>query len=425
MKSIFQLMLAVFLGGIMANAVGADPMITTGVTYAVLQTQNLVRLPQGVLFTSVDVSALTPYAGQNEKSLLWTMVNSMSAAMDLIVRPNIKNKLRIGKLNVSNGTRPFSSTEEFGTGDLAYTDRFLDVSAGKREMLIDVEQYSQEYLSEFLMAGSAANKSKTEQIPFAAWTFDKIMKAVGAEINNKTTWSGFDKNDAVPFDAGDAYAVGDYVTFTVSGRTEWFKCLTITVAGESPATTPAKWQNVTAEAITKGIGTILAEEIAGGGLTVTTTSAISSGALAISEMKKMFRAMPIAYRDGGVIINCSFTDFDFLVDGIDDIAKYAEYDRTATEARINIKYLYLPGSMRKCIVKPATWNTSRRLVAGPLAMVNGEARNAALLLGTDLLSDFNGVSLKESNLWDLKVGLKFRLGFQVANLEEIKVSSQV
>jgi len=419
MKFLLNIFIALFIGQTVGLATGVDPTVATLSIGALMMVPK--QLPSGVLLSSVDVSLLTAYSGKNMKELLFTLVNQMEAALDFVVMPNVKNKMRIGKLNVSSGTRPFSSTEEFLGDDLSYTDRFLETFPGKRELLIDVEEYTQTYLSEFLTPGSGANKSKSADIPFEAWTMDKIVKTVAAELNNKTTYAGFDKADAVLFDAGDTYAEDDYVRFTVDGVVHWWKCVTATTAGQTPVTHAAKWQKVDAEAITKGIGTLINEEITAGKIVPVTGVTITTGATALAAFKKLFRAMPITYRTGGIIINCSYTDFDFLIDGIDDIAKYAVYDQTSKES---IRYVYLPGSQRQCIVKPSTWNTSRRLIAGPAKVINGEYRNAALYLGTDLLSDFNSISVKESNLWDCKVGIKFRLGFQIANLEEIKVGDQ-
>lgn len=418
-KLFLSLTMALFLGNTIAFATGIHP----SVPFAVVTGLQLVpkQMVLGAIYTNPDISALTAYAGKHQRNLIATMINSMDAVGDMIVMPGIKNKLRIGKLNVADGTRPFSSTEEIGTGDLVYTDRFLDVFPGKREMSIDVEEYIQSYLSEFMPTGSSAQQTRASQVPFASFTWDRIVKSVAAELNNKTTWAGFDKSDATAYSGAATYTAGDYITFAQGGITHYWKCVTNTSAGESPDSAAAKWQKVNAEAITTGLGTLIADEITGSNITPVSLGAITSGAEALAAFKELYRSFPTVYRNAGIIINCSWTDFDFLIDGINEEAKYVRYDQSAIE---KIGGVYLPGSMNKCIVKPATWLTTRRLVAGPLTRVNGQYKNAALLLGTDLINDFGQIETKESGLWDLKLGIKFRLGFQIANIEEIKVGDQ-
>jgi hypothetical protein len=347
------------------------------------------------------------------------MINMLDAVNDMMFYPNIKNKLRIGKLNVADGVRPFSSSEEFQSNDLQYTDRFIEVQPAKRELLIDTEVYRTTYLSEVLTPGTGAKK---KEIPYAQFTWREVFKAMWAEINDKTVFDGFDKADAVAYSEAATYNVGDYVTFTQSGVSHWWKCLTNTAAGEDPTDTPAKWQKTTAEAITTGFAKLIADEITATNLTAESIGAIDATAgVAKGAFLEMFRSMPQVYQKYGIVINCSFTDFDFLTDDLESITKYTRDDVTATDAA---NYRVLPNTNGRCIVKPATWITGRRLIAGPAKKVNSQWKNQALILGTDLLSDMNQISMKDTELWTLKAGIKFLLGFQIANLEEIRVNDQ-
>jgi hypothetical protein len=421
LKFLLSAIMAIFLGQTIAAATGLDPAIPISGLLAYQLIPKMV--PVGSFLSSPDVSALVAYAGKNQRGLINTLVNGMDIASDIVVMPGIKNKLRIGKLDVSTGTRPFSSIEEFASlSDLNYTDRFLDVFPGKREIQIDVEEYTQTYLSEFLSIGSGAGQTKVSQVPFAAWTWRRVVESIGAELNDMTAYFGFDRSTAVAFAGGATYAAGDYITFTQAGQVRWFKCLATTSAAESPDTTAAKWQNVTAAAITPGIQHYLDAEIAGSNITPVSLGAISSGATALAAFKALYRSMPVVYKNRGIVINASYTDVEFLVDGIEDAAKYVIYNKSGSET---IAGVMLPGTFGKCYVKPATWlGSSRRLIAGPSVRIAGELRNSGLLLGTDVLSDQAQINIKEPDLWNLKAGVKFRMGLQIANVDEIRVGDQ-
>lgn len=373
---------------------------------------------------AADVSALVAYAGTHEAELIWTLLNGFDIANDIRVIPQLKSKHNLPKLTVGDGARPYSSTTEFKTGDLQYTDRTLEVRVGKRELLIDIEDYRGSYLEEFLPNGALGAKGQQNQnnIPFAAWTFDKVSKKIAQEINDKTAYNGFLKSAAVAFDAGDAYAVGDYVTFTVSGITEWFKCVTITTAGQTPLTHAAKWQNVTAEAIAPGIKYHLDAAITAGDIVETSTGVVNSASTALEAFKKLYRSAPVAFKNNGIVIHAPYTDYEYLLDGIEDkLSKYTREDVTPNDTTGG---LYLPGTNRKCIVKPASWlGTSRRMIAEPWMMQSNKIKGSNLVMGMDMMGDMNTIATK-ANLWGVEVGYKIVIGFQICDTDALWVGNQ-
>lgn len=407
-----------------ASVIEVDPLIAFGGISTLLAVSALFGSPVGsVLNSSVDISALTAYAGKNYKQLITTMVNGLDFLNDVMLVPNVKNKLRLGKLSVSEGARPFSSTEEFLENDLIYTDRFLEVSPFKRELKIDPEEFRPTYLSEVLTPGTGANK---KEIPFAQFTWMKVFEKLWAEINDNTAWLGFDKSDAVAFSGAATYTAGDYIIFTPSGSTvsQYYIALAGTSAGESPNSAAAKWQKVTNRALFKGFGTLISEEITATNLTEVAIGAITGTAgVARGAFKALFRSMPQAYQNSGVVINCSLTDFNFLMDDIEDISKYTRPD-VSQGSGFAPNYLVLPGTNGRCIVKAASWITGRRLVAGPMMRVGGQVKNGALVFGTDLTRDWNEISIKDTDLWTLKAGIKALGGTQIDNLEVIRVNDQ-
>lgn len=418
LKSILSLFLLAFSISI---ASGVNLAYTTPAVFVGAFLVQYSQLPMIAAWDNVDLTAISRYATKFQRQLITTMINGLDVLNSIMLYPGVKNYTKLPKLVVGNGFRPYSGTTEFGTKkDLVYSDREIKTEAGKRELLIDPEDYRATYLSEMLSPGSGANK---KEIPFAQFTMQKVIENLQREINDMTVWYGFNKADAAAWDSGTAYAAadGDYVTFTVDGRTEYFQVITDTTAGQSPATHPAKWKNVTAAAVVKGFGTIIAEEITAGGIVPTATGAIDNTAgVALAAFRKLFRAQTDAIKNNGVIIHASFTDVEFLLDDIEDkLTKYTQPDVTKMMQQ---GFIPLPGTGMKGWVKPATWlNGSRRLIANPMNMSLMKDQN--MFFGTDLLSDLNTITTKE-NLWTLETGVKAVIGMQIADLEAIKVGNQ-
>ncbi|HMG92612.1 MAG TPA: hypothetical protein VK589_21290 [Chryseolinea sp.] len=400
--------LPLFLGALIAFMAGFNPAVGAGSVYLLTKAiNNYSKVPNGVSFiTAADVSALAAFPGEYEQKLFSTLINSMDIAKDITVIPNVKKKLNLTKLRVKKGARPYSGSHEPDTGDLIYTPRVLEVKVGKRDLLIDPEDYRSTWMASQVGAGSGASK---KTIPFEQYVWSEVMKALGAEINDETAYFGLDLSalTVVPFDAGDTYTAGEFITF--GSPTKWYKCVTNTSAAESPTTHPAKWSDVTAIVISKGLGTIIAEEIVATTLSVTATGAITDGATAKTAFKKIFRAQSAAYKKAGVIVYCSYTDYEFLLDGLSENTKYIKEDASPSGN------LFLPETGRKCEVVPATWmNGSRRLICTP---------KENLIMGTDLLSDMNDISVIE-DVYTLKTGIKFVIGWQIRDLAALKVGDQ-
>jgi hypothetical protein len=383
----------------------------------------LLKAPQAytlLKLSDVDVSTISAYAANNQTALISTMINGLDIASDVMVQPGVKNKIPMPKLAVGNGFRPYSGVESFKQKGLAYTSRDLEVKVGVRELMIDPEDYMGTYLAWVNSPGSAAAK---KDIPFAQFLWDQVIKATQREINDETAYLGFDKTTAVAYDIADPYVVGDYVTFASATNNansvlDYYKCISNAAAGDTPDTDTDKWLYVTARAVVPGIESHILT-----GITATTISPVTTGAItatsgvAIAAFKELFRSFSAAIKSNGVIISCSYTDFEFLLDDLSDKYKYVK-DNVAANG-----FLILPDTNNKCMVKPASWlGTSRRLIAGPV--MPGDARHMNLYMGTDLLSDANSISVKDSELWTLKAGIKCRIGFQIQDLAALKVGDQ-
>jgi hypothetical protein len=387
----------------------------------------LLRAPQAytvvLKLSDADLSAITSFAANNQKELISTLVNGLDIANDVLVAPGIKNKIPMPKLKVGNGFRPYSGTQEFKVKGLTYTDRFLEVKVGKRELQIDPEDYMTTYLAWVNSPGSSAGK---KDIPFAQFMWDQVIKAVQREMNDETAYKGFDSSATADWGAGTVYlaSAGTKVKFASAtdnpnGVKDYWMVIVDTTAGQSPDTNPTKWQNVTARAVAPGIESYILAGITSTEIAPVATGVINSTlGVAITAFKKIHRAFIPAIKNFGTITSCSYTDWELLLDDLGEKYKYIKDDASKNG------FIFMPETNNKNIVKPATWlGSSRRLISGPV--MPGDQRHMNLFMGTDLLSDASSISVKDTELWKLNAGLKVRMGFQIQDMQSIKVGDQV
>jgi hypothetical protein len=372
-----------------------------------------------ILGTATDVSAITAYADEHKRPLIATLVNGLDIAKDILVIPNVKNKIALTKLTVGNGFRPYSNITEFKDGQLAYSDRYLETKTGKRELLIDVRDFKTKHLAWRTSPGNRASKT-FQDMEFAPFVWMKVIEGLQREVNDETAYFGFDSSATATYSEAATYAANAYVKYTVNGVLEYFQNISgsTTTAGQDPIDTPAKWMNVTARAVAPGLKTYIDALIAGG-FAVTTTGVISSGPTALAAFKELYRDMLAPYKQQGVIIHASYTDTEFLLDGMDDLYKYTTPD---VSAAIALGLIPIPGTNGKGWAKPATWlGTSRRLIAEP--MQPGTAMGTDLVMGTDLLSDANDIKHKE-NLWTTESGILLDIGFNIQDPAALRLGDQ-
>jgi hypothetical protein len=353
--------------------------------------------------------SLAAYPGKFKDELFSTLINGMDIANDVMVEEEVKSKLIFTKLTVGDGYRPFTTTEQIEGDELTYSGTELEVSPGKRELSIDIEKYRGQWM-QYKKKGSGAQADEND-IPFAAFTWNEVIKQVAREINNKTAYHGFDKTDATAYNdgGGTTYAAGDYVTFTVSGISHYFKCLATTSEGEDPTDTPAKWLKVNAEAVTPGLGYRLAALIAAGKVTPTATGALSA-TNALEKLREIWADVDEAQKNEGVCAYMSRNNYEnFVRDYETKVSKYTDADGAAIRV--------LPGTDGKCEIKPVSWMVgSGRVIMTPKENV---------YLGTDLLADLNEIEVVKSTLWVMKAGIKNVIGFQFRDPAAIYCNDQV
>jgi hypothetical protein len=255
---------------------------------------------------------------------------------------------------------------------------------------------------------------------FAPFVWDQVFKAMWREVNDEVAYFGIDRTGILAYAPASTYVAGNRVTFTLNGVQEWFQATGAVAANQTPQTNPALWRNITARAVVPGIESYFSALIAGG-FAVTATGAVTNGATALAANLALFRSFTPAYKNSGVIIHGSWTDYEFLTDGLATRTINVSSD---TKEFLNMNLLPLPETGGRCFFKPATWlGTSRRLIAEPIIIENGNAYGANLVMGTDLLSDGNSINLIP-DVYTLKAGITFDLGFQVQDPSALRLGNQ-
>ena len=330
--------------------------------------------------SSVDVSALSGYALAMQKPLISTLVNAMDIKDDISFQPGVKNTMKMPKLKVGKGFKPYTGSFVSEDNVIKYTERELSVKVGQRDLLIDPEDYRAKYLAWQAGLGAAAN-NKENQIPFAQYLWNQIIIELAAEINDQTAFFGFDYTAVAAYGAGTVYNPGDRMYYTQNGVVKYFENLIVTTAGQNPDTNPTKWNDVSAGAVAPGIKSYLSAVT---GANAVATGAITDGTTGLAKATTLYQSIGGQFRKTPLVLHCSFTDKDFIANGI--LNTYGKYTKDDLEGSF-----YLPLSDKKCLVKPATWMTgSRRMILEPC---DASGRGLNLHMGTDLLSDLNQIEV--------------------------------
>lgn len=200
-----------------------------------------------------------------------------------------------------------------------------------------------------------------DDIPFAQYVWEQVFGRIAQEVNDNAAYSG---------------------TYNASGTN--------------------------AAAIATGFGTLIANAI-----TATTVTPVSTGAIsstnAVAAVEQMAKAMPVAYRRAGFNVYVSFNVFDkYQEDYREKYKKYTELNENG--------HIHIDTFGRRVALVPATWmGNSQRIICTP---------KENLLVGTDEMSDWSDRITTAPDIWTLKAGIAFAIGFQIRDLDALRVNDQ-
>lgn len=347
---------------------------------------------------------IAKFIGQNDKRLINQALNSLDFINQVRVMRNASlNGVGLQKMTVAKGIRNLNTgIENRGGAQRSFTGRKLLVYPGMKIVDIIPEEAYNTWMSDMLVPGA-------KQIPFAAWVWDQEMAKIASEINDAIYLSTY-KGDAAAWASGSTYTGGtDYVTY--GDYDDIYKCVTTTLAAESPDTHPAKWSLVNEAIISEGWGTLIAAEITGGGIAganLITTGALSTSN-ALTKVEAMVTGQSVAHRKLGGTIRMSPVTYD----------KYLAEEKTIYTSALTQSM----GSGKKTVYGYPNWviencswmGSSSRLIA---------TQKDNLVFGTNMESDMNKVAKTIETLHGTKSVVKWTQGCQLADLETLYVNDQ-
>jgi hypothetical protein len=400
--------LAFYMGNVFATAFDR-PELSTTIGVVLIALACIPKTKEAVAFNeaSPDLSQIAKYAVANSKALIRRFYNGLRIADDITLQPNVKNKMPMPMLVINGQPRPYTGNHKANGGDISYTDRELSVDDFQRDISIDPSQYRNTYLAQLRGAGEGANNLT---VPYAQFTMETIIGENASSLNNQTAFNGLGKAAFAAFNPATVYAKGAPVKFAgLDGEPHYYVALAATTAGESPATTPAKWLLADALAITEGIGTKIKAARGSGLLKNVAATGKTNVDDAFGQALAVYRKLLQGLRDSrnDIFLYGAPDLFDMVADSFgDNIQKYTAADGTLT---------VLPRTDGKCKIKRASWMAgSEMFIASP---------KSNLFMGTDLLNDLNELRVVPQ-VYKLDMGLKGLIGFQFADEQAIATNDQ-
>lgn len=361
-----------------------------------------------------DISAITGYAGQYTPSILKALTDPLSVMEDMYVIRNLTSPRKLWRYVANKGLRPIDTSVE-NTTKVQGTFQVRTITPKVAMKLIKVipEELRPTFLSEQL-----SPNAKEYPMGFAQYFWDEQAKSINDEIEHNV-FDTVDPDTVAAFNAGTAYAVGDRVKFTLNSNDgeEFFRCITITTAAQSPLTHPAKWVECNSECIFEGVGTLIKRERTAGNLA---GNVINTGAITnVNALEKidgdMWAAIPekVKRAKGGVTFRVSFNVYNKRVKALRAVKDDGTF---YTEAEIKELKTQIIDSDGKGTIKPCVWMNESQLV---IATVDNN-----LTMGINQAGDKDTFSKFVDLLHGYKTILKLILSFQVQDLSVLFVNDQ-
>lgn len=353
-----------------------------------------------------DIEAIKGFAINYSRKLIGQTLNGLDFINDLDVNGgvirNLKDERSLNKVTIGAGVRQLNTDIVTAKHNRKWTARKLTPRYGMKIFSVVPDELLLTWQSEMMSAGA-------KREPFAKWLWQKEFEKVGQELNDNFYLASY-AEDPVTFDGGATYTVGQLVYF----NEVVYECVTNTSSGESPTTAPAKWKDVDNKVVFDGPGTVIANEITAGNITPVATGSFDH-TNAIAAIQEVWGNVPEAHRAGG---NDCYVSHSVYEDYIEDYnSRHGSGKGNSGNDLEEGAATYLKRSNKRCKIKPATWmGDSRRIII---------TKPGNIKVGTNQLSDLNGVKKVVETLHGYDSILKFMLTSNIADLEVLHVNDQV
>jgi hypothetical protein len=357
-----------------------------------------------------NTDAIKNYAGSYSKDLIG---NQLLQALEIIgqvkVIYNLKAPLNLTKLMVNGGIRPLdTAVNKADKPGRIWSKRTITPKVGMKIFEVVPEELRDTWMSEML-------DPNAKDVPFAQWVWDQEFAKLADEIN-ETLFNAVDRSDADDFDAAVVYQVGDY--FTYGELRHIYQVVTVTVAGQTPESTPAKFTKVTAASICDGPGTLIKKAkllpVNQGGLAASNIIAtnIPDASNAVAEFTKVYEGAPEAMqkKKNGKMY-CSRKLRQAYKKNYDTLYGTGVGIKDDT---INATKVFLRGTDVEII--ECNWMFGSNMIIYTLA--------DNFLMGTNLLSDITGFSKMVDTLHGFSTICKWIMCFQFADMDVLFVNDK-
>lgn len=125
--------------------------------------------------------------GRTSKELIQQIYTGMDAWTDASILPDVKNEMRLTEMFIADLVKPFKPEFDPTADALEFKPRTISVKTGKAELRFVPEEYRSTYLAQFMRPGMARSP---EDMPFARYILDDIVRKVADELNNVTAYNG-------------------------------------------------------------------------------------------------------------------------------------------------------------------------------------------------------------------------------------------
>lgn len=407
-KFIFSVLAALFIGTAVQASTGLNAFAVAGTVMAGGAVLPMVvkDLPKGMAFMAVspatDISALQGYITKYDRTLIYQMLNGLDFVRDLDIIRNLREPRALSKMTVDEGVRRLNLDIESAKGGRKWTERILTPELGMKIIKMIPEEVRESFQSEML-------DPNAKELPFAQWVWAREFEKIASELNDNFYYNT--RPTVVAFDPAATYAVGAHVLYKeviykqVSAGT--------TTAGESPETAAAKWEDVDNKVLFNGPDSIIKTAIASEGLLAVGTGTFNDTD-AYAYFKDMWGAVTEAHKNKGMVAHVSFDVAQDLAENVNTLFGSGKGIGGVDIEEGKVFTLKNTGGRLKIV--PHTWmGASRRVIM---------THKGNAVLGLNAASDSQKVGKVVETLHGYRAIVKFILGFQFRDLENLYVNDQ-
>ncbi len=357
-----------------------------------------------------DISAISGYAGKFYQNIIKRIFSNLDIVKDVYLLRNVTAPRNLWGFNVTNGLRPLdTSVEDTNKSNGSFTARKISPEIAMRILKIIPEELRDTFLSEVL-----SENAKDLPSEFGAYFWNEIGQSIGAEINDNA-YFGISASSVAAFNPATVYTAGQKVSYVTTEGREYFQALSTTTAGDTPISAPSKWLEINNRCLSKGFGTLIAEEIAATRLTnVVSTGAISSTNALDQIDGAMWAGVPYNVKKAGVTFLMAPATYDKRVK---NLRTKKEAGSTFSDSEYEDSKKQIIDSEGKGIIKPVSW------MAGSNRVIWTIDKN--LVMGTNQLPGANPFGNFVQGLQHYRTIMKLITCYQIADLRYLGTNDQV